>query len=131
VCEVKQIVVDGEHVVVEVRGEIDLRTAPALGDQLDRAFEDAAAAVIVDLSAATFLDSSGLNVLFNARRRLAAGRPPGPGGQRPVAAAHARADRPEPPRADRRGRQGRARAARRRRRDTSVRVTDDRPGNEH
>jgi anti-sigma B factor antagonist len=68
VSELKQTIVDDEHVVVEVRGEIDLRTAPDLGDQLDRAFQDAPAAVIVDLSAATFLDSSGLNVLFNTRR---------------------------------------------------------------
>jgi anti-sigma B factor antagonist len=53
--------------LLTVTGEHDLYTAPALREQLDRAL--ATGDLIVDLSAATFVDSSVLGALLNARQR--------------------------------------------------------------
>lgn len=53
--------------MLTVTGEHDLYTAPALREQLDRAL--ATGDLIVDLSAATFVDSSVLGALLNARQR--------------------------------------------------------------
>jgi anti-anti-sigma factor len=55
--------------VVSVRGEIDLLTAP----QLARALEgDLPALVVVDLSRVTFLTAAGIGVLIEAARRAGA-----------------------------------------------------------
>jgi anti-sigma B factor antagonist len=70
VCEFDQIVTDPDQFVLGVRGELDLDSAPGFSDRLERALAHGYPRVIVDLSAASFLDSSGLNVLFNVRRRL-------------------------------------------------------------
>jgi anti-sigma B factor antagonist len=63
----------GDVLVVVVRGEHDIYTAPTLRDRLDEALGSGSAAaptgVIVDLSAATFLDSSILGALLEARRQ--------------------------------------------------------------
>jgi anti-sigma B factor antagonist len=64
----------GDVLVVVVRGEHDIYTAPALRDRLDQALgtqEDGTepAGVVVDLSGATFLDSSILGALLEARRQ--------------------------------------------------------------
>ena len=53
----------GEPVVVTVRGEVDLATAPELESCVSRALEGAPSAVILDLAALNFIDSSGLRVL--------------------------------------------------------------------
>jgi anti-sigma B factor antagonist len=64
---------DGGPVVVGARGELDLHTAPELERAL-AAVADGAARLIVDLSAATFIDSTTLHVLLvQARRTEAAG----------------------------------------------------------
>ena len=55
----------GDAVVVRVAGELDLATAPALWAALERALIDAHQ-VVVDLSAVTFVDSTGLSVLLRA-----------------------------------------------------------------
>jgi anti-anti-sigma factor len=55
--------------LVKVVGEVDMITAP----QLSRAIEsapDGTTSVVIDLSEVTFLDSSGLNALVQARRLL-------------------------------------------------------------
>jgi anti-sigma B factor antagonist len=64
----------GDVLVVVVRGEHDIYTAPALRDRLDQALSgtpngSAPTGVIVDLSGATFLDSSILGALLEARRQ--------------------------------------------------------------
>src|SRR3954471_19303568 len=64
----------GDVLVVVVRGEHDIYTAPTLRDRLEEALgsPDASKAptgVIVDLSASTFLDSSILGALLEARRQ--------------------------------------------------------------
>lgn len=60
---------DGDVVSVVVRGEHDIYTAPALRDRLEEALGAGPAGMIVDLSGATFLDSSILGALLEARRQ--------------------------------------------------------------
>jgi anti-sigma B factor antagonist len=86
----------GDVRVVVVRGEHDIYTAPALRDRLDQALgtaDDSSSptGVVVDLSGATFLDSSILGALLEARRQaleesigyvVSLGRDPEPGVQR-------------------------------------------------
>ena len=91
---------DAEEVVIErdegawvltLRGEHDLSTATAVRDALRHVF-DAGSAVVVDLSAVTFMDSSTLNaILYGSERaqsddahRFAAVLPPGPSAARRV-----------------------------------------------
>ena len=60
----------GRRAVLSVAGEVDISTAADLGAAIDtaatRAFE-----VWVDLSETTFMDSSGLHAMAQARARLA------------------------------------------------------------
>jgi anti-anti-sigma factor len=58
--------------VLEVRGELDLLTAPALAAQVDQALADRPALLAIDLTGTTFIDSSGARQL--ARTARAAGR---------------------------------------------------------
>jgi anti-sigma B factor antagonist len=58
----------GNVVVVAVEGEHDIYTAPTLRERLDEAL-DRGGGVVVDLTAATFVDSSVLGALLDARRR--------------------------------------------------------------
>jgi anti-sigma B factor antagonist len=58
----------GDVVVVVVEGEHDIYTAPALRDRLDEALGKGGG-VVVDLTGATFVDSSVLGALLDARRR--------------------------------------------------------------
>jgi len=55
---------------VAVRGEVDLYTASGLWDAIDAAIAEEPHELIVDLSDVTFLDSTGLNVLVRAHKRL-------------------------------------------------------------
>jgi anti-sigma B factor antagonist len=66
----------GDHaVVLHVAGELDVSTAPRLREHLNRALEDGAEGIVVDLTHVTFIDSIALAVLVAARARLApAGR---------------------------------------------------------
>ena len=51
--------------VLEVRGELDLATAPTLGQRIRRPlFWEGTENVIVDLSGVSFLDSSGVSALL-------------------------------------------------------------------
>jgi anti-anti-sigma factor len=55
------------HSTLVVTGEIDLVTAPTFLQELVAAAGDAHSPALVDLSAVTFIDSSGLNALIAAR----------------------------------------------------------------
>jgi anti-sigma B factor antagonist len=55
-------------VVVVVEGEHDIYTAPTLRERLDEALARRGG-VVIDLTAATFVDSSVLGALLEARRR--------------------------------------------------------------
>ena len=61
--------------VIAVSGELDLASAPALEEELERAAENGADIVIVGLRALDFIDSTGLGLLIKAHRQAeAAGR---------------------------------------------------------
>ncbi|WP_406510466.1 STAS domain-containing protein [Streptomyces sp. NBC_00212] len=57
------------YTVVELHGELDLCSAPAVREQLDAATSTAGARVIVDLRPAHFLDCTTLALICRARRR--------------------------------------------------------------
>lgn len=53
---------------LEVSGELDLAVAPWLADQIDALFVGSSS-IVIDLAAATFLDSTALGVLVAANNR--------------------------------------------------------------
>jgi anti-sigma B factor antagonist len=67
--EASLVEVNGQ-VTVTVRGEVDLATAGALWEALQKATVPGTT-LVVDLSGTRFMDSSGLDVLLRARRYLA------------------------------------------------------------
>ncbi|NUR09553.1 MAG: STAS domain-containing protein [Nocardioidaceae bacterium] len=64
--------VQGSTLVLSGRGEIDLGTLDVLDEELAKAVQDDAQAVVVDLTGVGFIDSTGLGVLVNAHKRLVA-----------------------------------------------------------
>jgi anti-anti-sigma factor len=57
--------------VLELSGELDVATAPTLSERLDGAMDESDDAhLIVDLSNLAFMDSTGLQVILSATRRL-------------------------------------------------------------
>jgi anti-sigma B factor antagonist len=59
-----------DHPVVTVRGEIDVATSPRLRTELSALIGRGAAAITLDFSGVSFVDSSGLGVLVGALKRL-------------------------------------------------------------
>ena len=57
-------------IIVSVTGDLDLWNAPALEQRLRRCLDQGSQWVVVDLSEAAFLDSSGLGALTNSMRRI-------------------------------------------------------------
>ncbi len=57
-------------VVVQLAGELDLYNAHTVREELLAAAERSPARLVVDLSQVTFIDSTGLGVLIEARTRL-------------------------------------------------------------
>jgi anti-sigma B factor antagonist len=60
---------DGDVAVVAVQGTVDLYTAREVRDLLNEALPQAGGWVVLDLSATTFFDSTGLAALIAAHRR--------------------------------------------------------------
>jgi anti-sigma B factor antagonist len=56
--------------VVTVGGELDMGAAPELRAAISRALEAGASTLVVDLSEATFIDSTTIGVLVATHRRL-------------------------------------------------------------
>lgn len=56
--------------LVNVRGEVDIYTAPRLKEQLVKLIDGGATGVVVDLTGVTFIDSTALGVLIGGVRRL-------------------------------------------------------------
>jgi anti-anti-sigma factor len=56
--------------LVTVRGELELASAFALATRFSEVVEERTGSLIVDLSDLSFMDSTGLNVLLTAFRRL-------------------------------------------------------------
>lgn len=68
VGEVRTEVAGNGTSIVVLSGEHDLGTVPLVREALDRG-ADSGSTIVVDLSAATFIDSSILGALLEARRR--------------------------------------------------------------
>ena len=62
--------IDADTHVIELGGEIDLYTAPEFKERMVQVIEDGKKQVIVDLSKATFIDSTTLGVLVGGVKRL-------------------------------------------------------------
>ena len=60
----------GSADVFDVRGELDAASALGLAGPLTDIANDGDGAVVLDLSELSFMDSTGMSVLLNARRRL-------------------------------------------------------------
>ena len=61
-----------EFAVVDVKGEIDVYTAPKLREKLIELVSEGSYDVIVNLEGVDFLDSTGLGVLVGALKRVKA-----------------------------------------------------------
>jgi len=65
-----QETIEDEVLIVAVRGELDLYTAPDLRSLLLGAIQDGRSAVVLDLRGTTFLDSTALGVIIAAMKAL-------------------------------------------------------------
>ena len=59
---------------VRVRGEVDLSNAFAVSEVIGSAVRADASTIVVDLSETTYLDSSGISMLFRLAQRLSYSR---------------------------------------------------------
>jgi anti-sigma B factor antagonist len=64
------VVRERPDLVIAVRGELDLATAPLLRDAFEGVDRDEGAIAVIDLTEVGFLDSSGLRVLAQCQRML-------------------------------------------------------------
>jgi anti-anti-sigma factor len=55
---------DDELVVARIEGEVDMSNAPAIGNRLRELLTNQSLALVVDLGPTTYLDSSGIALLF-------------------------------------------------------------------
>jgi anti-sigma B factor antagonist len=58
------------HAILSVVGEIDLYTAPRLQAEFTRLLETGPDRVVIDMSGVEFCDSTGMNVLLSALKRM-------------------------------------------------------------
>ena len=63
--------VDGSTHVIELGGEVDLYTAPEFEERMVELIESGKKQIVVDLSKATFIDSTTLGVLVGGVKRCA------------------------------------------------------------
>lgn len=62
---------DGGTLSVTIGGELDLYTAAEVADRIDRALDDKAVRRLdLDLGAVSFIDSSGLGVIFGRYKKM-------------------------------------------------------------
>jgi anti-sigma B factor antagonist len=62
--------IDSETHVIQLGGEVDLYTAPEFKERLVELIENGKTKIVVDLSDATFIDSTTLGVLVGGVKRL-------------------------------------------------------------
>ncbi len=62
--------IDATTHVIELGGEVDLYTAPEFKERLVQLIESGKTQIVVDLSAATFIDSTTLGVMVGGVKRL-------------------------------------------------------------
>lgn len=63
---------EDDVVVASLRGEIDLANARAIGSLVTGSVPNDATGLVVDLSQVTYLDSSGVHLVFDLAERLGA-----------------------------------------------------------
>jgi anti-sigma B factor antagonist len=59
-----------DSMVIKLQGEVDLYAAPELKDHVNRAIESGKTKLVLDLSEATFIDSTTLGILVSGMKRL-------------------------------------------------------------
>jgi anti-anti-sigma factor len=69
-AEVSVDAVDDDVVVAHVIGEVDLASADAVGHELASAVPNRALGLVIDLSETSYLDSSGVSLVFELSERL-------------------------------------------------------------
>ena len=67
---IEDTAVDADTHVIELGGEVDLYTAPEFKERLLQLIEEGKSRVVVDLTKATFIDSTTLGVLVGGVKRL-------------------------------------------------------------
>jgi anti-anti-sigma factor len=72
VSDEPEIAIDGDEeiVVARVVGEIDLASADSIGGELAGAIPNRALGLILDMSGTSYLDSSGISLVFELAERL-------------------------------------------------------------
>ena len=68
--QISDTAINDETHVIELGGEVDLYTAPEFKERMVQVIEEGKKHVIVDLSRATFIDSTTLGVLVGGVKRL-------------------------------------------------------------
>jgi anti-sigma B factor antagonist len=68
--ELSSEAVDARTHVIHVKGEIHVSTAPEFAQRLDEAISQDAPAIVLDLTAVEFIDSTGLSVLLSGLRSV-------------------------------------------------------------
>lgn len=60
----------GDHAIIELKGEVDIYTAPSLRETIVDTVEKGRYKIAVDLNEVVFLDSTGLGVLVGGLKRV-------------------------------------------------------------
>ncbi|MEA2412154.1 MAG: hypothetical protein QOC77_2715 [Thermoleophilaceae bacterium] len=69
--ELSHLDVSGDEVIVaRLSGEVDLSNASEVGEELRTAVPNSALGLVLDLAATTYLDSSGVHLVFDLAERL-------------------------------------------------------------
>ena len=68
--QIQDEAIDDTTHVIELGGEVDLYTAPEFKERMVQVIEDGKKQIVVDLSKATFIDSTTLGVLVGGVKRL-------------------------------------------------------------
>ena len=61
---------EGGRTVIEATGEIDVETAPQLGDKIAALVDEGSYDLVLDLERVEFLDSTGLGALIGGLKRV-------------------------------------------------------------
>jgi anti-sigma B factor antagonist len=64
------ITIDGGDVIVAVRGELDVLTAPFLWERMEPALAGLTGKLVLDFAELNFIDSMGLGIIVRAHSRL-------------------------------------------------------------
>ena len=68
--QISDTAIDDDTHVIELGGEVDLYTAPEFKERMVKVIDGGKKRVVVDLSKATFIDSTTLGVLVGGVKRL-------------------------------------------------------------